>query len=83
MGDTDSSDVCGYKYCVKTSLLRSLQVQTLPEEAPPMGKIHPFSKMAVIFEPVMQFGCPSGFRISLKIIMTESTICHRWGVAAP
>ena len=33
-------------------------------EAPPIGKIHPFSKIAVTFEPVMQFGCPSGFRIS-------------------
>ena len=24
-------------------------------EAPPIGKIHPFSKMAVTFEPVMRF----------------------------
>ena len=30
-------------------------------EAPPMGKIHPFSKIAV-----MQFGCSLGFRISYK-----------------
>ena len=37
---------------------------TLPDEAPPIGKIHPFSKIAVTFEPVLQFGCPSGFRIS-------------------
>ena len=33
-------------------------------EAPPIGKIHPFSKIAVTLEPVMQFGCPSRFRIS-------------------
>ena len=50
-----------------TSLLRRLQEQTLPDEAPAMGKIHPFSKIAVTFEPVMRLGCPSGFRISLKI----------------
>ena len=38
----------------KTSLLRRLQEQTLPDEAPPMGKIYPFSKIAVTFEPVMR-----------------------------
>ena len=42
----------------KTSLLRRLQAQTLPDEDPLMSKIHPFSKIAVTFEPVMQFGCP-------------------------
>ena len=40
---------------VKTSLLRRLQAQTLPDEAPPIGKIHPFTKMAVTFEPLMGF----------------------------
>ena len=34
-----------------TSLLRRLQGRPSPAEAPPIGKIHPFSKMAVIFEP--------------------------------
>ena len=29
--------------------------QTLPDEALPIGKIHPFSKMAVTFEPLMGF----------------------------
>ena len=53
---------------LKTSLLRRPQTQTLPDEAPPMGKIHPFSRIAVTFEPVMRFGCPSGFRISFKIV---------------
>ena len=50
----------------KTSLLRRLQEQTLPDDAQPMGKIHPFSKIAVTFEPVMRFGCPLRFRISKK-----------------
>ena len=40
-------------YLIKTSLLRRLQTQTLSDEAPPVGKIHPFSKMAVTFEPLM------------------------------
>ena len=35
--------------------------------APLIGKIHLFSKI-VTFEPVKQFGCPSGLRISLKIV---------------
>ena len=52
----------------KTSLLYRLQTQTLPDEAPPMGKIQPFSKIPITFEPVMPCGCPSGFRISLKIV---------------
>ena len=46
----------------KTSLLRRLQAQTLPDATPPIDKIHPFSKMAVTFEPIMEFLCPSGFR---------------------
>ena len=36
---------------VKTNLLPRLQAQTLPDEAPPIGTIHPFTKMAVTFEP--------------------------------
>ena len=36
---------------IKTSLLRRLQAQTLPE-APPVGKIHQFSKIAVTVEPI-------------------------------
>ena len=39
----------------KTSLLRRLQAQTLPDEAPPVGKTQPFSKIAVTFEPIQQF----------------------------
>ena len=38
----------------RTSLLRRLQAQTHPQ-APPRGKIQPFSKMAVTFEPLMGF----------------------------
>ena len=37
----------------RTSLLRRLQAQTLPHATPPIGKIHPFSKIAIAFEPVM------------------------------
>ena len=44
-----------------------------PVEAPPIGKIHPFSKMAVTFEPVIKFWCPSGFRKFL-ITMTYSNL---------
>ena len=33
--------------CLKTNLLRRLQAQTLPGANPPVGKIHPFSKIAV------------------------------------
>ena len=40
---------------METSLLRRLQGQTLPDATPPVGKIYPFTKMAVTFEPVMQF----------------------------
>ena len=43
--------------------------KTLPDEAPPIGKIHPFSKIAVTVEPLMRFGLMRfgfgfGFRIS-------------------
>ena len=37
--------------------------QTLPDATPPVGKIHPFSKIAVNFEPIQRFRCPSRFRI--------------------
>ena len=40
----------------ETSLLRRLQMQTLPDEAPPIGKIHRFSKMAVTERILMPFG---------------------------
>ena len=36
----------------KTSLLRRLQAQTIPDATPPIGKIHPLSKMDVTFEPL-------------------------------
>ena len=48
----------------KISLLSSpVDCRPSTAEAPPIGKIHPFSKIAVTVEPVMQFGCPSRFRI--------------------
>ena len=42
-------------FTILTSLLRRLQAQTLPDEAPPIGKIYPFTKMALTFEPLMGF----------------------------
>ena len=45
-----------------TSLLRKLKAQTLPDATPPIDQICPFSKIAVTFEPLNGFWCPSGFR---------------------
>ena len=36
-------------------LLDDTQTSLLPDEAPPIDKINPFSKMAVTFEPLMRF----------------------------
>ena len=36
--------------------------RTSTAEAPPIGKIHHFSKITVTFKPVMGFWCSSGFR---------------------
>ena len=36
--------------------------RTSTAEAPPIGKIHPFSKMPVTFKPMIGLGCPSRFR---------------------
>ena len=62
--------------------------QTLLDAASQVGKIHPFSKIAVTFEPIQRFRYPSRFRISDKNInvigfMTRSTIFNRFGVTAP
>ena len=51
----------------ETSLLRTLQAQTLPDATPPLGKIPLFTKIAVTFEPMKRLRCPSRFRISQKI----------------
>ena len=37
------------------TFITSLRAQTLPDSPPQIGKIHSFSKIAVIFEPVMRF----------------------------
>ena len=39
----------------KTSLLRRLHAQTLPNATLPTGKIHLSSKIAVTFEPIIIF----------------------------
>ena len=46
----------------ETSLLRRLQAQTLPHWSSTKRQINPFSKMAVTFEQLMGFWCPSGLR---------------------
>ena len=51
-----------------TSLLRRLQAQTLPDAAPPIGKIHPFSKMAATCEAMMRFGCPNSLWIYMTLL---------------
>ena len=48
--------------CISTSLLRRLQAQTLPNANPPIGKMYPFTKMTVTFEPGIRFWCPLRFR---------------------
>ena len=40
--------------------------QTLPDATPPLGKIPPFTKIAVTFDPIEQFRCPLRFRFSYK-----------------
>ena len=51
----------------KSSLLRRLQSQTLPEATTPSGKIPPFNKIVVTSQPIRQFKCPSRLRIFKKI----------------
>ena len=46
---------------------KRLQVLTLSDATPSIGKIHPFIKMTVTFRPLMEFNCPLGFR---KILIT-------------
>ena len=41
--------------------------KTFPDAAPPIGKIRPFSKIAVTFEPIQRFKYPLRFRISEKM----------------
>ena len=50
-----------------TSLLRRLQAQTLPDATPSLGKIPPFTKIAVTFDLMKRLRCPSRVRFSLKI----------------
>ena len=40
--------------------------QTLPDATPPVGKIHPFSNIAVNSQTIQQIRCPSRFRFSEK-----------------
>ena len=53
----DLSDKKTFLYLIflYTSLLRRLQAQTLPDATQPIGKIYPFTKMTITFEPLMRF----------------------------
>ena len=43
---------------IRKRLLRRLQAQTLPDETPPLGKIHLFTKIAITFDPMKRFKMP-------------------------
>ena len=58
-----------------------LQAQTLPYATPPIEQIHPFSKMAVTFEPLHWRDFDDLW--DLESLITWSAISNRWGVAAP
>ena len=45
--------------------------QTLPDATPPVGKIHPFSKITVTFEPLQRIRCHSRFKY-LKNVNIEA-----------
>ena len=59
--------------------------QTLLNATPPVGKIHPFSKIAVTFEPIQQFRWPSIFRKKIPYSLFYDWKHHfnRFGVTAP
>ena len=40
---------------IKLLLTKPAAAQTLPDATPPEGKIHPFNKITVSFEPIWQF----------------------------
>ena len=42
----------------------SFELQTLPDATPPLGKILPFIKIAVTFDPIELFRCTSRFIFS-------------------
>ena len=54
--ENDIFHVCQQMHTpLKTSLLRKLQTQTLPDATSPIGKIHPFSKIIVTLDPLVGF----------------------------
>ena len=42
---------------------------TLPDATPPLVKIYPFTKMAITFEPVMQFWCQFNWFIPYLLLL--------------
>ena len=41
-----------------------MQARTLPDATPPLGKLPPFTKIAVTFDPMKRFRFPSRFIFS-------------------
>ena len=52
--------------------MHRLQAQTLPDAAPPIGKIHPFSKNAVTLEPVWRGGADKIFSQRMNQLFNQS-----------
>ena len=66
MGEGVSKIRLKHRYRAKNKPGTQAAGQTLCVAIPQLGKIPPFSKIAVTFEPIQQFRCPSRFRISEK-----------------
>ena len=47
----------------KGEVTNTTEAQTFPDATPSIGKIHPFSKIAVHFLPIMQLGSALRFRM--------------------
>ena len=56
------------------NLLRRLQSQTLPDATPPIGKIHPFSRVTLTFEPMIQISYPLRFRDKIRSILEQACV---------
>ena len=73
---------------VKTRLGSPVDRRPFTTEAPPIGKIFPFIKMAVTLELITTILMPLKIKNLHKFskigyFMTKSTICDHEGVAAP
>ena len=55
---------CQNGRCFKNKPAAQAAGQTLPDATPPQGKTPQFTKIAVTFDPIKGFSCPSRFRFS-------------------